>query len=196
MIATGTASPIAGRRSTTCHSRSTRPARTRTDDGFKNRAEWRAKTDPRDSDSDSDGVDDSDENAGEVTAYADGELTIKLFATGEEVTATVTEDTEVQCGCDDGSKASKSGDDPDDDHGGRGHADDDEDDPHPDRGEDDEHGHHGERGHGEDDSHHDGRHDDDGEDCGDDALAVGALVEEADLKLTAEGKVWREIELR
>ena len=52
-------------------------------DGFKNRAEWRAKTDPRDADSDGDGVDDSDENAGTVTAYADGVLTITLFADGE-----------------------------------------------------------------------------------------------------------------
>jgi hypothetical protein len=168
------------------------------DDGFKNRAEWRAKTDPRKADSDDDGVDDSDENAGTVTAYENGELTITLFANGEAVTATVTDDTEVQCGCDDRSTASKSDDDPDDDEG----DDDDDhggwdDDPHGDRGEDDDHGHHGERGHGDDDNRHDGRHgDDDGERCADDALAVGALVEEAELKLTSEGKVWREIELR
>ena len=33
-------------------------ARDQDKDGFKNRAEWRAKTDPRDADSDDDGLDD------------------------------------------------------------------------------------------------------------------------------------------
>ena len=162
------------------------------DDGLRNRAEWRAKTDPRNDDSDDDGTDDADENAGTVTAYADGVLTITLFAGGEQVTAAVTDDTEIQCGCDD-RKGSTASHDPGED-------------PRPEQGEDDEHGHHGDRGHGEDDEHHGGRHDDgdddghhgddDGKGCDPDALAVGALVEEADLKLTADGKVWREIELR
>jgi len=138
-------------------------------DGLKNRGEWRAKTDPRAADSDDDGIDDADENAGTVTAYADGVLTITLFAGGEALTAAVTDETEIQCGCDDRSSAVKS-DDP---------------------GDDDEHGdrHDGDRGHG-------GWHDDDGGDCDPDALAVGALVEEAGLRITADGKVWDEIELR
>jgi hypothetical protein len=144
-------------------------------DGLKNRGEWRAKTDPRAADSDDDGIDDADENAGTVTAYADGVLTITLFAGGEALTAAVTDETDIQCGCDDRSSAVKS-DDPgdDDEHGDR---------------DDDEHG-------DRDDERHGGWHDDDGSDCDADALAVGALVEEADLKVTADGKVWDEIELR
>ena len=160
------------------------------DDGLKNRAEWRAKTDPRHADSDDDGIDDADENAGTVTAYENGTLTITLFAGGEQVTAAVTDETEIQCGCHDGAGA-KASHDPGDD-------------PQPEHGDDDEHGHHGDRGHGEDDEHHGGRHngdddgdhDDDGHGCDPDALAVGATVAEADLKLTSAGKVWREIELR
>ena len=75
-------------------------------------------------DSDDDGVDDADENAGTVTAYADGQLTITLFAGGEQVTAAVTEDTEIQCGCDDRHGAAASHDPGDD--------------PKPDKGDDDD----------------------------------------------------------
>ena len=65
-------------------------------DGFKNRAEWRAQTDPRDADSDDDGIEDGEENAGTVTAFANDELTITLFD-GGTLTGKVTPDTEVKC---------------------------------------------------------------------------------------------------
>jgi hypothetical protein len=58
--------------------------------------------------------------------------------------------------------------------------------------------------HGDDD---DGDHDHDGDwgdhkggcdddECPDDALKVGANVKEAELKVTSEGRVWEELELR
>jgi hypothetical protein len=147
-------------------------------DGFHNRAEWRAKTDPHDADSDDDGIEDAEENAGTVTAFADGELTITLFD-GGTLTGKVTEDTEIECD-DDGAKASGHGDDDegDDDHGGR-------------RGDDDEDDDHGD----DDGDHHHGDHDDD-EACAPDALKVGAAVEEAELKISPAGRIWEEIELR
>lgn len=164
-------------------------------DGFHNRAEWRAQTDPLDPDSDDDGVADDEENAGSVTAFANGELTIKLFD-GDTLTAKVTEDTKIECGTDDASVASH--DDEGDDGGPRG-GDDDEEGDDGSRGDDDEgddHGDdHGDDDAGEDDGHHGGC-DDDGEDCGPEALTVNAAVEQAELKISSDGKVWTEIELR
>jgi len=145
-------------------------------DGFHNRAEWRAKTDPRDADSDDDGIDDADENAGTVTAFADGELTITLFD-GGTLTGKVTDETEIECD-DDGARASHEGDDDEgDDEHGDSRGDDDE------QGDDDGDRHHGDDEQGDDE-------------CAPDALAVGAIVEEAELKISSDGRVWQEIELR
>ena len=92
------------------------------DDGFKNRAEWRAKTDPRNEDTDGDGVPDADENAGTVTSYADGVLTVTLFD-GGELSGAVDEDTRITCGSTDEMAAKPSAHDPgDDDPAGAGAA--------------------------------------------------------------------------
>jgi len=156
------------------------------DDGFKNRAEWRAKTDPRDEDTDGDGVPDADENAGTVTSYADGVLTVTLFD-GGELAGAVDEDTRITCGSADDAAAKSSAHDPDDDDpSGRGDddwRDDDEDDQGGDRGD------HGDRG------GHDHRDCDD-EECDDTALVAGAAVEEATLKITSTGRVWADVDLR
>jgi hypothetical protein len=166
-------------------------------DGFHNRAEWRAKTDPRDADSDDDGVDDAEENAGTVTAFANGELTITLFD-GGTLTGKVTEDTEIKCDKDDATTASASHDPGDDDEGDDDQGDDPGDD---DEGDDDRgdwgHGDRGDDGsgkcrHGDDD----GDHDNDDEECGPEALVAGAAVEEAELKISSDGRTWTEIELR
>jgi hypothetical protein len=141
-------------------------------DGFRNRAEWRAKTDPRDADTDGDGIKDSDENAGTVTAYENGVLTITLFD-GGTLTGTVTDETELKCETP-AAPATTKGDDDDDDG-------DDDGDRH----------HHGDRGHGDDD-----HGDCDSRQCAADALKVGANVKEAELKVTSQGRVWDEIELR
>ena len=65
-------------------------------DGLRNRGEFRAGTNPRDADSDNDGTEDGDENAGTISSYSDGVLTISLFA-GGEVSGEVTEDTRIVC---------------------------------------------------------------------------------------------------
>jgi hypothetical protein len=91
-------------------------------DGLRNRAEFRAHMDPRDDDTDGDGIEDGDENAGTISAFSDGMLTIDLFG-GGEVTGAVTGATEVECeGAGDGGEDrgdDDSGDDgPGGDHGG------------------------------------------------------------------------------
>src|SRR3954464_12479790 len=51
-------------------------------DGLNNRGEYRAGTNPRDRDSDDDGIVDGKENAGTVTSFANGVLTITLAKGG------------------------------------------------------------------------------------------------------------------
>ena len=65
-------------------------------DGLRNRAEFRSHMDPRDDDSDDDGVRDGDEHAGTISAFADGTLTIALFG-GGELTGKVAADTGIEC---------------------------------------------------------------------------------------------------
>jgi hypothetical protein len=134
-------------------------------DGLKNRAEFRARMDPRDEDSDDDGVQDDEENAGTIASFEGGTLTIALFG-GGQVSGLVTDATEVECGDDD------QGEDESGDDDGDRTASASDDDP----GNDDE-------------------GDDDGE-CAPDALAAGAVVQEAELELSSAGAVWDEIDLR
>lgn len=152
-------------------------------DQLANRGEYRAHMDPHDADTDGDGVDDGDEGAGTIAAWdpETGELTVALFG-GDQVTATVTEDTEIECKSDDssepdpipdvdakhpgpireGDEDTAEGEGPPPHHGGLDHA---------------------------------GEHDCDGSDCSVDDLAVDGIVREASLKLTSDGLVFVEIEL-
>jgi hypothetical protein len=93
-------------------------------DGLNNKGEWRAKLDPRDDDSDNDGVDDGDENAGTVATFSGGVLTISL-AKGGTLVAKVTPDTEIEC---EGAAQASSDDEGDDDgdHGDGDHENDDD----------------------------------------------------------------------
>jgi hypothetical protein len=147
-------------------------------DGLKNRGEWRAKLDPRDSDTDDDGVDDGDENTGAVESFEDGVLTISLF-NGDTVKGAVTDDTEIECDDD-------AGDDRDHHHGGH----------HGDHGDDD-----GDDDHGDDDgpdamaANHGDDDDEGNEDCGTEALVAGAKVLEAELEIRGGEAVWDEVEL-
>ena len=187
-------------------------------DGLRNRGEWLSGTNPRDKDSDDDGVTDAKEKAGVISAYdADtGELTLTLYA-GGELTGSVTDETRVQCeaedvaddngtddgtdeGTDDGTVDQGSGD-ATNLRGGSGHesenesGDDSEDqsgDDSADQSGDDqgEHEGHGDRGgHGGP-----GAGNCDGN-CSVDDLAEGVEVTEAVIKYTASGKVFKELEI-
>ncbi len=123
-------------------------------DHLRNRGEFRAGDNPRDRDSDGDGVLDGDENAGTITSYdpATGKLTIALFG-GDSVSGLVTDGTRIRCetehhstGDESGSTASasrhgedESGDDSGSDNSGPGSGDEVSDDP-PSHDENDDHG--------------------------------------------------------
>jgi hypothetical protein len=150
-------------------------------DGLKNRGEWRAKLDPRDDDTDNDGVEDGDEDAGTVASFEGGVLTLAL-AKGGTLSAKVTDETEVEC--DDDAGDDRGEDEGDDENG---------DDEGEDESEDSAHA----SGDGGDDE---GEHDDHGgdahnEDCGPEALAAGARVLEAELKVIGGEAVWTSVEL-
>lgn len=68
-------------------------------DRLRNRAEFLSGNDPRDRDSDDDGVLDSNENAGTIESFdpATGRLVIKLFG-GDTVSGLVTDQTRIRCG--------------------------------------------------------------------------------------------------
>src|SRR3954466_5568872 len=89
-------------------------------DGLNNRGEFRAHLNPRDDDTDNDGIEDGDENAGTITSFTGGVLTVAL-AGGGSLSANVTGDTQGEC--DDTAPAS---DDGDGDHHGGGDDDDDD----------------------------------------------------------------------
>ena len=150
-------------------------------DGLNNRSEDATGNDPKDKDTDNDGIPDGKEQAGVVSSYENGVLTIDL-ANGGSVTGKVTEDTDVDCateaqaeGTDDTASAS---------HRGEGEA-----------GPAEGRRPRGERGGFGCDGSRDGADSDDVE-CPEGALAVGAKVHEASLKITdEEGAVFKEIEL-
>ena len=92
-------------------------------DGLVNRKEFLAGDDPLDPDSDGDGTQDGDENAGTIAPGFDGTtLTINLF-NGGTVSGLVTADTEIQCdngddqGDEDGDNVGGGGDQGDDSQG-------------------------------------------------------------------------------
>ena len=173
-------------------------------DRLRNRAEFRAGTDPRNADSDNDGIEDGDENAGTISSFdtATGKLTITLFG-GDSITGLVTEDTDVECGCSrssgsesstasartsrDGGSDDGPGHDAGDDHGDDG--------PNHDVGDD-----HGDDGpnhdvgddHGGNGSGHSGRSH---RHCSVDDLVVGAAVREAELRVRGGKAVFKEVEL-
>jgi hypothetical protein len=148
-------------------------------DRLDNRGEFQAGDNPRDNDSDDDGVMDGEENAGTIASFdpATGKLVITLFG-GETVSGLVTDETRIKCGheCrnDGDSEASTSSSGPGDNSGpGSGS----------DQGRDP----------GEDPPGHDGtppgasegpgRGADNSANCTTEALVVGATVEEAELEL-------------
>ena len=152
-------------------------------DGLRNRGEFLAGTDPRNNDSDDDGTNDGSEGAGTVTSFTGGVLIVHLF-NGDDVKGTVDDQTEIECRtrpmsqpivvpaarkADEGPGGDDQGDDDGDHHGG---GDDDGDRQHDQQGDDDQR-----------------------RDCDATALTTGAIVGEAELKTTAAGLVFRQIEI-
>jgi hypothetical protein len=144
-------------------------------DGLRNRAEFRAGDNPRDRDSDGDGVMDGSENAGTIASFdaTSGRLTISLFG-GDTVSGLVTAATEIKCeGVENEAEH----------HHRRRHAEDRRllsGEPEP----GDDHGRHGnEAG------------DDNGGDCTTADLTAGTVVQEADLELGNGSATFDEVEL-
>jgi hypothetical protein len=147
-------------------------------DGLRNRAEFMAGDDPRDADTDGDGTKDGKEKAGQVVSFTGGILIVHLF-NGDDVKGTVDDDTEIEC--EDAERTAPRARAADD---GPGHDGDEGDDDH----RDDDHG----------DGNRDERDDDEDEGqagCDATKLTPGTVVGEAELKATAAGLVFREIEL-
>jgi hypothetical protein len=158
-------------------------------DHLRNRGEFRAGDNPRDRDSDDDGVMDGEENAGTIQSFdaASGKLVIALFGT-ETISGLVTDQTKIKCedehSPDVTASRSQSGEaEPGDDHGGHGEE------PGDDNGGDNS-------GPGSSNSGPSG-HDDNGvgANCTTADLIVGAVVQEADLELENGAATFDEVEL-
>jgi hypothetical protein len=152
-------------------------------DGLKNLGEFRAKTDPRDDDTDNDGTEDGDENAGTVASYdsGTGELVITLSG-GGTVTGKVDASTEIKCNTEDEDENENDNDDADegDDSGSKHRGDDDAKDSRV-RASDN----------GDNELDDDDEVGDEDNKCSAADLKQGTVVHEADLK----GGVFEEIEL-
>jgi hypothetical protein len=170
-------------------------------DHLRNRAEFLAGDDPRDHDSDDDGVADGHERAGTIASFdaSSGRLVIDLFGNGT-VSGLVTDQTEIECGDHGSASASSEGSgsgevEPGDDRGGEG-----EEEPGDDRGDDEvgDDRHDDNSGPGSENSGP-GRGDENDEDedrvCTTAELVPGAVVEEAELRLTDGQAVFEEVEL-
>jgi hypothetical protein len=173
-------------------------ARDQDRDHLRNRAEFLAGDDPRDRDSDDDGVMDGEENAGTIASFDKdtGRLVINLF-NGDTIAGTVNDQTRIECDRDEdeiehqGARASHDGQDNSgpgsgDDHSGPS-AGEDEDHSGPGPGTDEDHS-----GPGPGDDENDNERE---ANCTTDALVVGAVVEEAELELENGAATFEEIEL-
>jgi hypothetical protein len=141
-------------------------------DHLANIGEFKAGDNPRDDDSDNDGVMDGNENAGTIASFdaATGKLAIDLFG-GDTVTGLVTESTEIECresGASSASTSSEDGTEPGDDNGG-----------------------HGEES-GDDNS---GPGDGNSAPCAASALVAGAVVHEAELQVENGAASFEKVEL-
>jgi hypothetical protein len=175
-------------------------------DHLRNRAEFLAGDNPRDRDSDNDGVTDGEENAGTITSFdaATGRLTISLFG-GDSISGLVTDRTQIKCEDEHspdltvrarhgeeelGDDRGGHGEEPGDDNGGAVGDDRDNSGPGSNGGNNSGPG-----------SSHSGRgpsgHDDNGTgaNCTTSDLIVGATVEEAELELEHGVATFDEVEL-
>jgi hypothetical protein len=188
-------------------------------DHLRNRGEFLAGDNPRDADSDDDGVMDGEEQAGTIASFdaETGRLVIDLFGS-DTIAGFVTDGTELEC-ADDGSTASSSsegsgsgeeepGDDngeeaePGDDNGSEGEVEPGDD--NGGHGEEPGDDHEGDHEEGDDNSGpgsensgpgHDGDDDHGDRTCATAELVPGAVVEEAELKVENGRATFEEVEL-
>lgn len=162
-------------------------------DHLRNRAEFLAGDDPRDRDSDDDGVVDGEENAGTIQSFdaETGRLVIDLFG-AETVSGLVTAETEIEC--EDEHTTASASHEGEDTSGEEGPADE--------HGEEEPGDHHGEDEPGDDDGDHSGPGGSEGEDdngggadCTTADLVPGAVVQEAELKIANGTATFEEVEL-
>jgi len=157
-------------------------------DGLNNLGEFRAQTNPHDADTDNDGLNDSQEHAGKVDSYdtQTGALTISLFG-GGTVSGKVTGDTEFSCETEGDIPVSvhASHEDGDSERGDEGdqHGDNEQGD---DEGDDEQ---------GDDDQGDGGDNEGENGNCSAADLQLGAVIHEAELKLTGAGAVFTDIEI-
>ena len=171
-------------------------------DHLGNRAEFLAGDNPRDRDSDNDGVIDGNENAGKIASFdaATGKLTIELFG-GDSISGVVTASTRIKCEDEHEAGVARTSHEaePGDDHGGTGTE------PGDDNGgaePGDDHG--GNSGPGSDNSGpgsdnsgpgRDGNGDDNVANCTTADLTPGAVVQEAELEIEHGVATFEEVEL-
>ena len=166
-------------------------------DHLRNRAEFLVGDDPRDRDSDDDGVTDGEEHAGRIASFdaATGKLTIDLFG-GDSISGLVTPATRIKCEDEDRNddsqgvaRASHDEIEPGDDHGGHGGEADDDSGSNSGPGSSNSGPGSSNSGPGR------GDHDDDDANCTVAALTPGAVVEEAELEIEDGVAAFEEVEL-
>lgn len=150
-------------------------------DGLRNRGEFMAGDNPRDADSDNNGIEDGEENAGKIASFdpETGKLVIDLFG-GETLSGMVTSDTEIKCENESSASASDQGEDSSGENQGQENEEepgDDNSDPGPNSGP--------------------GRGDDENGagNCTTADLVPGAVVQEAELRAAAGTATFEEVEL-
>jgi hypothetical protein len=156
-------------------------ARDQDRDALDNRGEFQAGDNPRNRDTDDDGVMDGEENAGTIASYdtETGKLTITLFG-GDTVSGVVTDETRIKCGheCNRGPGG----------HSGPGSG-------PPGQGDDENDEAPGHDGTPPGASEGPGNGSENSANCGPEALVVGATVEEAELELEHGVATFEKIEL-
>jgi hypothetical protein len=156
-------------------------------DRLRNAPEDRTGNDPVDPDTDDDGIKDGEENAGKIVSFENGTLTIGASG-GSDVVGKITAETEIKCETEDENER--------DHHGApsNSHLMDQSGESGDDHSGDDSSGHGEHMGPDNelDDPHEIG---DDDNVCTTADLVAGAIVHEAELKLTADGLVFKEIDL-
>ncbi|PWU16962.1 MAG: hypothetical protein C5B48_16615 [Candidatus Rokuibacteriota bacterium] len=155
-------------------------------DGLNNRAEFRAQDDPRDSDSDNNGIEDGQENAGKITDISGSNVTVTLFG-GGTIIAMVAPQTEVECDTGGDGNGDGTGDESVTRSGGPSFRDD--------SGEGGDHHEGDDQGEQGDDNDQGDDNEQDNEACPPGALHVGAVVQEAEVKLSNGAAVFEKLEL-